>query len=226
MRALLCALLLVACASRDQIAPGAVRPPPDPVPSNLEPIVAGARDAFDAARAGDAESLARDTLMIRTQWAHLRPQTAAPAPLVATMDAAVARLGAATVTDRLLAARAATLVIAATADLYRRQAPVVPAELLDLDRLGRDLIVDGLANDQAGASRDAAWLAQVWESLRPRVLQAGGETEAAAYDGAVQRIAGAIAASDAVDLVVQADNSLRLIDSLEGRFVPARQAAR
>lgn len=212
------AVLVVGCASEGSTVPRAL--------SELEST---AEDAFDLAIGGDVAGVQARAAALAAAWDGYRSRAArdgVPAAAMAALDAAVAGLGAvaATETSGPALARAANAVSEPMPAFFEVYDPPVPSGVLALDYLGREVWLDALGGDFAAAGADVDRVESQWAALRAGVVAAGGEAEAAAYDGSVTAERGAIAGADAAALESAAVDQLELVDGIESVFASVADA--
>ena len=203
----------------------------DPIPADLARVESAAEAGFDAALAADPAQVAAAAAAAEQGWSRYRARAVrdgVPPEAVLAVDAALAD------TRRFIVANAPAPALArgfngisaALARIYAIYKPPVPAPLLDLDQLGRALIVDARSADMPLASADLARLAERWASFRPHVLAAKGGRSAASMDTALARVRAAIEVSDAAALERAALAETELVDELEKLFADrARRGA-
>jgi hypothetical protein len=106
-------------------------------------------------------------------------------------------------------------------ELYALYFPAVPVAVLDLDYLGREVLLDALASDIAGAARHMDQIESSWNVLKPRVVQAGGTAESSDFDATITSARAAIAVSSPTDLEASARTELDVVDAIEAVFASA-----
>lgn len=201
-------------------------PKEEGVPEELDTVEGTAEDAYDQALAGHPDLVAKDAQTLDTTWKAFRPTAiedgVSEADAVA-LDQAIAGLLAATAAGTVgpELARAANAVSEPMSDLYTPFEPAVPAPVLRLDYLGRELELDGLESDLAGAQGHVDALDATWKALRASVVSAGGTKQAADYDASVTSERDAITASDAAALSAAAHTQLDLVDAIEQVYATA-----
>ncbi len=211
------ALALVACGSEPTS------------PADLEAAESAAEGAFDSALSADFAGARVQAEEVAAAWAKYKPQAEtdrAPAQAIVALDAAVGALpatlaGTPNVVD---AARSINAVSAPMSQLYALYSPAVPVTVLDLDYLGREVLLDALASDTAGATTHLNEIDAAWGGLRPKVLQAGGTAEAADFDATLARARAANASSNVTELEAAAKAELDAVDTLEAVFAAQADA--
>lgn len=209
-------LLLSACTDGDTGDPATF-------PDDLRQVEEVAEDAYDKALVGDFAAVAADAQDLDTHWQAYRGRAeddgASPAELDA-MDQAIAGLAeaAASPVDRPTVARAANAVSSGMDELFALYDPVVPADVLALDYLGREVVLDGMQLDFAAASSDTDLIDARWNGVRAAVLDAGGASEADEYAASIATLRDAIAAMNDTMLIDDANVGLELVDAIEGVF--------
>lgn len=213
-RGLIVAGLLAACGSEPSI------------PADLEAVEASAEAAFDAALTSDFVTARTEADAAASAWATYRRRAEAdqaPASAIAAIDSAVAALPGelAGTPNAVNAARAVNTVSAPMSTFYALYSPVVPVAVLDLDYLGREVLLDALASDFTGATGHLDQIESSWNALKPKVIGAGGTAESADFDAVVAGSRAAIAASSTTDLEASARTELDVVDAIESVFATA-----
>jgi len=192
-----------------------------PVPAALTAAESNAEDIVDAALAHDRSSVVSIAQRLKAtangQVSSLR-RDGVPAALVAELRqradrvAAVARGG--TYVQVLLASNA---VSALMPDLYAHFASPVPPAIQALDYLDREVQFRSLAGEPAKVTAAVKELERTWAHLRPKVVAAGGRTQAAAYAAHVSALVRVDPRSGA-RVQAEAAHGLALVDTLEQVF--------
>jgi hypothetical protein len=99
---------------------------------------------------------------------------------------------------------------------YARYQDPVPAAVLRLDYLDRQVQLRSMARQHARAQQAADQLAATWRKLRPQVIAAGGASVAQKYDGHVAKLTGS---GGVAALQSEAQHGLDLVDQLEQVFL-------
>ena len=197
--------------------------PVDPIPADLASVESAAESGFDAALAGDRTAVADAVNTAASHWSSYRGHGASDgvaADVLAAVDTAVANvnlLSAANATGPQLA-RAFDAISAPMARIYGVYKPPVPATLLDLDYLGRELIVDARVADLALATLDLDRLVARWAPFRSSVVAVGGDGQATAMDTTLANARRAIGARDVVALEVAGVAETDVVDMIEKLF--------
>ena len=194
-----------------------------PVPDALSAIEGDAEHAYDVALVEDYATLSETATSIDTQWGDFRPTAeadGASADVLGAVDGAVAGLLDAADAQGGAAAtgRAANAVSEHMSDLYDLYGPKVPVQILALDYQGREVVLDGMDSDFTAAISDVDAITTTWGGVRQQVVDAGGDQEAADFDASVDALKGLAAGTDGQALIDEANNSLELVDVLEGVF--------
>lgn len=194
-------------------------------PRSLDRLESRAEDAYDAALAGHTRRFDREIARARKAWAAYRPRAVkdgASDDVVAAVDTALSALAHVTPTKgrRVTAARAANAVSAQMAPLFALYHPRVPAPVMTLDYLGRELALDARMRDLKGAGAHLSRLQTAWTALRPKVTGRGakGRRAALAYDRDLRLMAKALTAGHAPALRTAAERSLEDVDRIERAF--------
>lgn len=193
------------------------------VPAQLESVESTAEATFDKVLASDLAGARTSADALTTAWNTYKPRAEAdkaPADAITAVDSAVAALPAALsgTPQTAAAARSVNAVSAPMSRLYAVYSPTVPVAVLDLDYFGRELLVDGLALDTSSATRHVDDINTTWSMLKPKVIAAGGNTEAANFDSALAAARSAIAAGNTSDIQAAATNELEVVDAIEHVF--------
>jgi hypothetical protein len=212
----LLALLASSCAAG--AAPG-----PREVPKSLNGLEALSGDAFDFALGGDVAGLGTASRRLVEEWASVRETVigdgATPAD-VAAMDGAISRLQQAVDgrADPVSLARAANAVGLHMDELFGLYQPVIPPAVLTLDFLGREILIDVTERDYSGATGHTDDLVATWQSLRARVVDAGGAKAAEFFDRQVADLRSALGREDVEATGRIATQVLDDVDVLEAVF--------
>jgi hypothetical protein len=103
-------------------------------------------------------------------------------------------------------------------DVYAYYTDPVPPAVLKLDYLDREAQLRSKANDLALTQRASGKLASTWNGLRPQVLKAGGDKEAALYTRHVVALRKLVEDFDRPAIQKEAAKGLQLVDDLESVF--------
>jgi len=206
---LILAAMLVACS--------------DEVPEELVQIEGAGEDAYDRALENDVGAVASDAEKLQSTWQSFRSEAISDGAReqdARALDLAIASLAdaASGSPEPPALARAANGISAPMDELFRIYDPAVPADVLGLDYLGREVALDGMDRDLTRASADIDRIVDVWKALRPVVVDAGGSAEAGRYDASIAKERSAVEAADAKVLVDEANAQLELVDALERVF--------
>ncbi len=120
--------------------------------------------------------------------------------------------------DPVSLARATNAISGVMADFCAIYEPTVPAPILELDYLGRELVLDGMSSDFTSANKDLDALVKTWQGLLEKVLNAGGKKAADDYEASLTQLDYVISAQDANAVVAAAKTNLDLVDELENVF--------
>lgn len=216
-------LLILTAASFASAGVGCSSQPTSTIPAQLESVEATAEGTFDKVLASDFAGARTSVDELTAAWNTYKPRAIAdkaPADAVTAVDNAVAALpGALAGTPQTsTAARAVNAVSAPMSRLYAVYSPSVPVAVLDLDYVGRELLVDSLASDNASATRHVDAMSSTWTVLKPKVIAAGGNAEATNFESAVSAARSAIAAGNTTELEAAATNELEVVDAIEQVF--------
>jgi len=193
------------------------------VPGELQTIESLAEDAFDMALGDDFAGVADAADKIDQDWKSYRPQAikngAANADLT-NMDDAVSGLLAdsANPVDAISLARSTNVISGVMDELFALYNPKIPVAVLELDYLGRELVLDGMEPDFTAATEDLDAMKTTWNDLKPKVENAGGADEAKDFDDSITKLQESIDSQDASQLIEQANVCLELVDALESVF--------
>jgi hypothetical protein len=195
----------------------------DPIPTELADVEAAAEDGFDAALKPDRAQLLAAAQKATNSWAAYGARAggdAAPADALDEVTAAITAVNslAAANAPALDIARAFNRLSAPMARLYAIYKPPVPVTLLDLDHLGREVLLDARAADMQRATTDLDALSSRWTAFRAQVIAAGGTAQAAQMDGTLNQARNAIAANDPAALELAAVAEAEAVDVIENLF--------
>lgn len=99
---------------------------------------------------------------------------------------------------------------------YARYQDPVPATVLKLDYLDRQVQLDAQAGNRAKLKRTVRQLEVTWQQLRPQLVAAGGQKVAQAYD---QHVTALQRGGTTTTIQKQAVNGLDIVDKMEGVFL-------
>ena len=99
---------------------------------------------------------------------------------------------------------------------YARYQDPVPAAVLRLDYLDRQVQLDSQAGHRAKLRQTVRQLDATWQQVRPQLVKAGGASVARAYDG---HVAALERGGTATAVQKQAVHGLDLVDRMEGVFL-------
>lgn len=196
----------------------------DPIPTELADVEAAAEDGFDAALKSDRARVLAAAQQATNRWGAYGARATGGAVPADAFDAvtaaitAVNSLVAATNAPALDIARAFNCVSAPMARLYAVYGPPVPVTLLDLDHLGREVLLDARAADMQRAATDLDALATQWTAFRAQVVAARGTAQASQMDGTLGQARSAIAGNDPAALELAAVAEADAVDVIENLF--------
>lgn len=199
---------------------------PITVPAQLASVESSAEATFDQVLASDLAGARTSADELAAAWTAYKPRGLrdnVPVDAVSAIDQAIAALpqalaGMPRVSD---AGRAVNAVSAPMSRLYAVYSPTVPVAVLDLDYLGRELLIDSLVTDPALATGHVDKIEATWTSLKPELIAAGGAAEASNFEAAISSARSAISAGNAPDLEAAAKNELDIVDAIEHVFSTA-----
>ncbi len=193
-----------------------------PVPPGLVELESAAEDIVDLALAGnraaalskaaELRAAARGPVAARLERAGVPPATVLELRTRAGRVASVAR-SAAPVTIAL----AANSVSGLMSRLYAHFASRVPPAILRLDYLDREVQLRALAHQPSRVTASVKALASTWSSVEPKVLAAGGTSQAGSYRAHVARLR-RLAQVGGREIDAEATRGLALVDELERVF--------
>jgi hypothetical protein len=191
-------------------------------PADLVEVHGAATRVYDQAAAGREDGLPSDLERLQAAWQrYSRGPTSAAAPPdeVRQLQQAVTALNWAALerdTDRVGLVRAANRVAVAATLLADTYDPVLPFEVREIERFGRELVADGLAQDCAAAGRNIGAIEIPWRTLRPKLLRYGssGADAVQAYESALGSARSAAATCAPRRLVDEGRRSLELLDRI------------
>ena len=192
-------------------------------PAELSAIESTAEDSFDTALAGDVASVRTQAKHLATSWKHFRPQAEQDGVTKAdlkAMDAAVDEFVTTAAGDPkpTQLARAANGVSGLMAKLYDVYHPAIPADVQELDYLGREVQLDAIDADLDQGAKDVDRLATTWKPLRSKVVDDGGKREATDFDRSISAERSALSDMDSSALQSAAKTQLDRVDDLERVF--------
>lgn len=120
--------------------------------------------------------------------------------------------------EALEVALAANAVSALMPGLFAHFEVTVPPAVLELDYLEREAQLRSLAHDDVAVRAALKRLERSWRQLRPQVLDAGGEDEAAHFAEHLSAMERLSREQDASALQHEAADGLELVDELERVF--------
>jgi hypothetical protein len=193
-----------------------------PVPGTLAAAESSAEDLIGFALSGDRKSVIAEAARLKatangSAMAALTQDGVRPATVAVLKRRAnrVAQLApAASFADIALAANAVSQLMPG---LYGGFQNPVPTAILALDYLDREAQFRSLAHQPEMVASAVKELSHTWRRVRPRVVAAGGESEAVAYQAhvaAMQELSPAAAAK----VQAEAAHGLELVDQLEHVF--------
>jgi hypothetical protein len=196
---------------------------PGQVPDDLLHIEEVAEDAYDQALVAAYAKVSSDADEIAASWQAYRARAEADGAAAADLDAmdqAVDQLGpaAAAAVDPPTVGRAANAVSAGMDELFALYDPQVPADVLALDYLGREVVLDAMQQDFGRAGTDTDAIDARWADVKQQVLDAGGSMQASDYEASIATVRSAIAATDEAQVIADANAELELVDALERVF--------
>lgn len=193
------------------------------IPAELEAVEAATESAFDKTLVGDfttARSLSADLSASWSQYRSRALRDNAPPSAIDAIDRAVETLPAklAGTPDVIEASRAVNEISAPMSQLYALYDPSVPVDVLDLDHLGREVLLDALGGDLVRAGRDIDRVASTWSILEPKVAAAGGTAEIAQMQATIADARAALDAGNPAEVEVAARAELEVVDAIEAIF--------
>jgi hypothetical protein len=193
-----------------------------PVPEVLKAAESSAEDVVDDALSGDRGSARATAATLSAAAAGPAAATltrsGVPRAEVAQLRARANRLAQVTHSGSFIGiALAANAVSQLMTDLYARFQDRVPAPILALDYLDREVQLRSLAGQPAKAATALKALEPTWLRVRPKVLGAGGAEAAAAFDKHVAAM-GRLDTAAPRKLQAEAARGLELVDELENVF--------
>ena len=194
-----------------------------PVPSSLGEVESSAEDIVDFARSEERSKVVAAGRELRQMAegeaaAALREAGVAEARITSLRNRAkrvdeLARDGA-----FLDISLAANQVSALMPELYSQYSDPVPPDVLKLDYLDREAQLRSLAGERGEVIEAVAGLLSTWATLRPHVIDAGGDSAAADFSRHVAAMRRLVRTSDQRGVQREAVRGLELVDVLEGVF--------
>ncbi len=185
----------------------------EPSPAELETLLTGATDIFDAAEAEDWNAASATLKAMTAAWATFREGSSVPPMLEAQMNRALDALAG----DALVPAvdarnpagarKAAIDVAQASLDLQLRHRPIAEIDLARFDLYTRQLLVDAAGDEPGPVLSDVTILEWIWDRI-VHTLDSSAVSDIEAQLGDLR------AAADDEDLEAAADATARLRDLL------------
>ena len=167
-----------------------------PPPTELDTLLTGAADLFEAAPAGHRDGISATLELMTTAWDRLAA-VGLPEVLAARMTDELAALADAVDARRPADARLATIRVSQAAlDLELRHRPVAEIDLARLELWARQALLDSGSNPDAVAG-DVAALETIWA----RVGHAIAATDVRRVNGALRDLRAAVDAGDPAAVV-------------------------
>jgi len=212
---LLVIILLGACGTK----PAGTPAPIGVVPNSLQTIEAAAEDIIDYAPSGGWDQIGKDVTDIGSAWKSYQPQAGkdgASQELQDAMMAAIEKLQTASAAkDSAATMQGSNDVSAAVVEMFALYNPGIPADIGRLDVLERQVILDVAANDYASAQTSLAKTKSVWETVKPSVLEHGGQAVGAEFETSLAKQESALNSGDDTTLTTEAGNALEIVDEME-----------
>jgi hypothetical protein len=225
------ALALGACGSSGStslssgptVAAGSVAPAltstGQPVPKPLDELEAQSEDVIDVVPGGKWDQVASDVATVDTAWAAYQTQGAAdgaPDAILTGMKTAVAALDAASrAQDPTGTMQAANDLSAGVVELYGLYDVGRPVGIGRLDVIGRQIVLDAAAKDQAGVQQHiAAATAQV-TALEPDLGDHDGSKVIEQSHELLAAMTAASSTKDYATVTAKANDFLEAVDSME-----------
>jgi len=195
----------------------------EPVPTVLSQVESSAEDIVDYALAGDRPKVIAGAATLRSAAAGpaaaaLRRSGASTAE-VASLKQRAGRVDALSRRGALISvALGANAVSGLMPGLYAHFRTPVPPLVLRLDYLDREVQLRSLAHQAQKVAVAVQGIRQTWPHLRPKVVAAGGASEAAAFDRHVA-VMSRLAPGARTEIQAEAVRGLQLVDELEQVFL-------
>jgi len=213
-------------ATSGSVAPGSVAPPLTstgrPVPKPLDELEAQSEDIIDIVPGGRWDGVASDVATVDSSWTTYQPQAqadGAPATILSRMAAAVTALDAASEAKQATATmQAANDLSAGVVELYGLYDVGRPVGIGRLDVIGRQIVFDAAAKDQAKVNQqiDAA-KAQV-AALKSDLEDHDGKKVVDEAAGQLSAMSAAAARQDYATVTKQANDFLETVDAMESLY--------
>jgi hypothetical protein len=209
-------LSLVGCAA-------AVPPAKVVVPADLASVESLAEGAYDAALASDyvkVDAVATEASATWQRYASSAAKDGVPAARITAVTAALALIKerAAANASPTEVARACNEISAPMAQIYFVYKPTVPVDALDLDYMGREVLLDARESNTVRVSADLEKLAAVWIAFKPRVTAVGASAAGVQLDEVITQARANIAAKDYATLEKSIKRELEIVDDIEKAF--------
>ncbi len=188
-------------------------------PHALVDLELTAEHAYERALAGDTAAVQTASSRALDDWTQLRGDArrrGGDQDLLGEVDEAVLALGslAGTSVDPIQLGRAANRITGSLDELFALYDPEVASGVMELDYLGREIILDGKAEDFRHAGTHASLLDERWSALRPALEERGAE-QLAKLDDDVAAITAAVLAKDAAAVEAHATALVIRVDDVE-----------
>jgi hypothetical protein len=186
-------------------------------PSALVDLEVTSEHAYDRAVAGDSAAVRAASTRVLDDWTQVRQDAngrGADDDVLDEVDQAVLAFADAArdSTDPVTLGRAANRITGSLDELYAAFDPALRSDVMELDYLGRELALDGMASDLRHAATHVSLLDDRWMELRPLL---GDSKSAAELAIAVRATDAAVDAKDGALLRSRADALVQRVYELE-----------
>jgi hypothetical protein len=185
--------------------------------SPLADLEATSEQAYDRAVAGDTGAMAAASTRLLDDWTKVREDAdmrGADDDMLDEIDQAVIAFSntARASTDPVTLGRAANRITGSLDELFAVFDPNLRSDVMELDYLGRELALDGMASDMRHAATHQSLLQDRWMELRPLL---GESKPAADLAIAVRATDEAVEAKDGAILRTRAEALVQRVYDLE-----------
>jgi hypothetical protein len=189
------------------------------VPDPLDQLEAQSEDIIDIVPGGKWDDVAEDVATVDRAWKGYEPQAAAdgaPAAIVSNMGAAVAALDAASqgrqATETM---QAANDLSAGVVELYGLYDIGRPVGIGRLDVIGRQIVFDAAAKDQAKVEDQVAAATREVAAIEPDLRAHDGAKVIDQAHAELAAMTAAAASADFATVTAQAKDFLETVDAME-----------
>jgi len=193
-----------------------------PVPKPLDELEAQSEDIIDIVPGGRWDGVASDVATVDSSWTTYQPQAqadGAPAAILSRMAAAVTALDAASKGKQATATmQAANDLSAGVVELYGLYDVGRPVGIGRLDVIGRQIVFDAAAKDQAKVTQQIATAKAQVAALTSDLEDHDGKKVVDEADGQLAAMTAAAAKLDYATVTKNANDFLETVDAMESLY--------